>query len=91
MNLRKLARGRPCMVRIPKVCNFNPETTVLAHLNGAGMGRKAHDLHGAWTCAACHQWLDGGFSREASKNVRDLYHLEAVIRTQEALIEEGLL
>ena len=36
--LRKLARDRECQVRIPGICNHNPETTVLAHLGGAGMG-----------------------------------------------------
>lgn len=29
--LTKAARGRECQVRIPGVCNGNPETTVLAH------------------------------------------------------------
>ena len=27
-NLRKLARGRDCQIRIAGICNFNPETTV---------------------------------------------------------------
>ena len=40
MNLRKLARGRPCMVRIPGVCD--------------GVGLKSPDLLGAWCCAPCH-------------------------------------
>ncbi len=31
-DLRKAARGRECQVRIPGVCNGNPETTVLAHI-----------------------------------------------------------
>ena len=31
----KSARGQACTVRSP-VCNGNPETVVLAHLNGAG-------------------------------------------------------
>ncbi len=38
--LRKSVRGWDCTVRINGVCNFNPDTTVLAHLNGAGMGMK---------------------------------------------------
>lgn len=50
MNLRKQARGRGCQVRIPHVCNFNSETTVLAHYRLAGisgMGMKSPDAIGA--------------------------------------------
>ena len=31
-DLRKAARSRECQVRIPGVCNGNPETSVLAHI-----------------------------------------------------------
>ena len=30
VNLRALARGRECQVRIPGICNRDPATTVLA-------------------------------------------------------------
>lgn len=36
-DLRKAARGRECQVRIPGVCNGNPETSVLAHIRLAGL------------------------------------------------------
>jgi len=36
MNLRREARNRPCMVRIPGVCNHDDTTTVLAHYRLAG-------------------------------------------------------
>lgn len=32
----KAARSRACTVRIPGVCNHNPETSVLAHYRLAG-------------------------------------------------------
>jgi len=54
-NLRKLAKGQQCQVRIAGVCNFNPETTVLAHLRMAGVtgkGMKEKELLGAWCCSA---------------------------------------
>lgn len=89
--LRKLARGQACMVRIPGVCNGNDETTVLAHLNGGGMGMKRHDLHGAWACSDCHSWLDAGYAKNHSRDERDLEHLRGVIRTQEALAAMGEL
>ena len=51
-DLRALARGKDCQVRTP-LCNFNPETTVLAHLRLIGisaMGKKAPDILGAHCC-----------------------------------------
>jgi hypothetical protein len=60
-SLRTLAQGQPCMVRIPGVCNGNPETTVLAHIrrgNVAGMGQKPPDLCGVWACSSCHDVMD---------------------------------
>lgn len=90
-NLRNLARGEDCQIRAPG-CNFNPETTVLAHLPGGGMGAKRHDLHGAWACSHCHDLVDG---RIADATVSTIWlrqlHLEGVIRTQERLIEKGVL
>ncbi|MRT05032.1 DUF1364 family protein [Ewingella americana] len=34
--LAKAARGHDCQIRIPSVCNYNSETTVLAHYRLAG-------------------------------------------------------
>jgi Protein of unknown function (DUF1364) len=85
--LRELARLMPCMVRVPNVCNGNPETTVLAHyrLSGvSGMGFKAPDICGAWACSACHAWIDthhDPFSR--------IWHLEGMVRTLDALNDLG--
>jgi len=92
-NLRKLAKGRECQVRYPGVCNFNPETTVLAHIGGAGMGIKAHDIHGAWCCLACHDLYDSRNQRPnfVTRDEIKLGFLEGVIRTQEILIKEGVI
>ena len=60
-DLRQFARGKPCMVRIPHVCNHNTETTVLAHIrraNVAGMGQKPPDTCAVWACSACHDAMD---------------------------------
>lgn len=65
---------------------------MLAHLNGAGMGVKAVDFHAAYACAKCHAWLDGGYATaHHSRDLRDLYHLRGVMRTQAKLYEKGLL
>ncbi|HKS12445.1 MAG TPA: DUF1364 domain-containing protein [Pseudomonas sp.] len=91
--LTKAARGRECQVRIPGVCNGNPETTVLAHYRMAGtcgVGFKPNDLQGAWACAACHDACDGR-SKVISRAEARQYHAEGVMRTQAQLISEGVV
>lgn len=88
MNLRNYARGMPCMIRIPGVCNRNPETTVLCHLRMtgiSGMGLKANDLLAAWGCSDCHRYVDthGIDGRTAL--------LEGMARTQAHLLERGFV
>lgn len=89
--LTKSARGEECQVRVPGVCNHNPETTVLAHLNGGGAGMKHSDIHGAYCCSDCHLWLDGGYTRYTTRQERDLTHYEGVIRTQIIMLDKGLI
>lgn len=89
--LRESARGQECQVRIPGICNFNPETTVLAHLNGGGMGMKQDDHHAAFCCSACHDAIDGRVKTDMSYSELKLAHLEGVIRTQKIWMDEGLM
>jgi hypothetical protein len=92
-NLRKLARGRECQVRLPGICNFNDETTVLAHYRLAGLcgvGMKPHDLLGAWACSSCHDEIDRR-TRHLDADSAELAHLEGVIRTLSILIREGVV
>ncbi len=60
--IRKAARGQDCTLRIPGVCNYNQETTVLCHSpylsSGRGMGLKAPDTEACFGCEACHSVLD---------------------------------
>ena len=88
---RRFARGRPCQVRIPGVCGGDPATSVMCHLNGAGMGVKTHDIHAAIGCAQCHDALDGRVDAGYGPEELELMHLQAVIRTQAMMIEEGIL
>ena len=89
---RDTARNRPCMVRVPNICNGGGDTTVLAHYRLAGYcgtGIKPDDLaFGAWCCGPCHDAIDGrmkvGF---ASWQLR-LMHAEGVMRTVAALRRE---
>ena len=100
--IRQSAKGEQCTVRIPGICNWNPETVVLAHLNGGGMGMKNPDYQGAYCCSACHEVLDGrvdirvrGINGKEtpifSKGELKRMHLEGVIRTQEILRKKGLI
>ena len=91
---RDAARGQECQVRIPGICNFNRETTVLAHyrLSGlCGTGIKPLDLIGAWACSDCHDVLDGRRSLNWNKDELRLMHLEGMCRTIAALHKRGLL
>ena len=73
------------------VCKHNPETVVLAHLNGAGMGLKNPDIFGAYACYACHQAVDGAVRTQYTRNELRLFHLEGVIRTQRIMLGLGLI
>ncbi len=95
INLRKEARGRPCMVCSP-VCTFDTETTVLAHVRMSGisgMGLKAPDLLGTWACYACHTLCDSGRygDVEMTRDDRDLLLLKGMARTQYELLRSGKL
>lgn len=87
MNLRKLARDRPCQVRLPGICNGDPATTVLAHfrLPGiSGLGLKSPDALASWACAACHTAVDTHKDAETQ-----LAFAHGVLRTQAQLLREG--
>lgn len=87
------ARGQPCQVRIVGICKPAPEneTTVLAHLGGAGIGMKNHNVHGAYACHQCHDAIDGRIRTKHSQLELKLMHFEAVIRTQRIMIDNGVL
>lgn len=88
--ITKSARGEDCQIRIPDVCNFNPETTVFCHLGGGGMARKSSDIHGAYGCSSCHDEVDGRTMKSDRDYVKRCFY-EALIRTQIILIEKGLI
>jgi len=89
--IRKSAKDEACCVRIPFHCNRNSETTVLAHLNGGGMGMKSLDIHGAYCCSSCHDAIDGRVPTQWTKEELKIWHLEGVIRTQKKLLEKNII
>lgn len=92
-DLRSAARGRECQVRLPGVCNFNPETSVLAHPRLAGLtgtGMKAPDVMGAIACSACHDEIDRRTRVLETEFVRTAFY-EGVLRTLAMWVREGIL
>lgn len=84
VNLRELARDKPCLVRLPG-CDGGGETTVLAHysLSGiSGKGLKSPDTIGAWCCSRCHDLVDARVKTKAfTREELRLAHAEGVMRT----------
>ena len=89
--LRKSAKGRGCQIRVPGVCNFNPETTVLSHLNTGGIGQKEVDLLAAFSCSSCHDVVDFRVPSPFSLDDIKIMHFEGVCRTQKIWLKEGLI
>lgn len=91
MNLRKLANGQPCLVRLPG-CDGGGETTTLDHYRLAGYcgtGIKPPDELGAFCCWHCHAVVDGRLKPppEYDKTAIRLAHAEGCLRTA-ALVKE---
>jgi len=89
IDLRKLAKGKECQARFchhdgTPICNFDPATTVLAHvrLSGvAGIGQKPPNLCGIWACSSCHDVLDGRAGIFAGPGGLEKDILHALVRT----------
>ena len=93
-NLRDAARMQQCQIRVPGICSFNPEETVLCHFRMAGIcgtGMKPIDLIGSWGCASCHSAVDGRISTPFTHDQLRLMHLEGMVRTLDQLVKQRLL
>lgn len=91
--LRQSAQGKPCQVRLPGICSHDPEQTVLAHIRRggvAGVGCRPNDLIAVRACYPCHSEIDRR-TRLMSMDELDGYILEAMCRTLDAVVREGLV
>ena len=86
--LRDSARLRDCTLRIPGVCSYAPEQTVLAHVpcGQRGVGMKGPDVVACFSCAQCHDYLD---NRRGPIDWQGI--IRAVAETQLIWIREGLI
>lgn len=87
--IRMSARDEDCSLRMVGICNFNSQTTILAHLpcGMKGTGMKSPDNMAVYACSNCHDVLDGRAKGEI--DWRDV--LRALAETQSKLIAKGLL
>jgi len=85
MNLRDMARGQRCMIRLPMHCNHDKATTVLAHYRLAGYSGTGDWSFGAWSCSSCHDVIDGRVKTDHEQAVLRLMHAEGCMRTQAEL------
>ncbi len=90
-NLRKLAKNQQCQIRIPGVCSWNDEETVLAHISGAGIGIKQPDILGAWACSRCHDAVDFRRNTMFTLDELQIMHYEGMVRTIKELIAMGII
>mgnify|MGYP003660716239 FL=1 len=81
-------------MRIPGVCNFNTETTVLAHVRrgNPGMGKKPPDICGVLACSDCHDAIDHRNNMGAyTPAAMDTMILDGLCRTLTIWTDENLL
>lgn len=87
------AKGQPCMLQIPGVCNGDESTVVACHsnmsLHGKGVGLRSHDWAIAYGCANCHYEIDHG--HKMSRAEREDAWFRGNARTLAYLFDEGIL
>lgn len=82
-DLRNLARGQECYLRLPFHCNGNSETVVLAHIRRggiAGAGQKPCDSAAMPMCSACHDVFDGRVKTTIQRTVIDAEALRGLVQ-----------
>ena len=82
------------MLRLPGICNGNPETTVLAHIRRGfyGMGTKPPDWCGVWCCSDCHDAYDRRAGRaQWTRDELDTEMLRALCQQLTKYVEMGVL
>lgn len=78
-------------MRLPGVCNGNPETTVLAHIKHGWYGSiKPPDIIGVHACSACHDAIDGRRKDVAADEV-DLAVFRGLCEMLDFYVKQGVL
>jgi hypothetical protein len=88
------AKGKDCTIRIPGICNFDPDTVVHCHINTKfkGTALKSPDIFGFRGCSSCHDVIDGRNIGHKHKVMElKLWAYDAVIETQKQLMDEDII
>jgi hypothetical protein len=92
--MRDSARNEQCTVNLVGVCNYDPSTTVLAHLpdESNGMGKKADDLSACYACSECHDVIDRREPWPGEEHCHaEWYYRRAQTRTWRRMVEQGII
>lgn len=87
--ITSLAKDRPCLIRLPGICNGDPKRTVPCHfrMQGlSGIGYIPDAIFFAFGCDDCHRICDKDKSDAAQ-----LAFAQGVLRTQSALLKSGVI
>jgi len=88
--ITKSARGEDCTLLLGQ-CSGN-ETVVLCHIGkNRGMAYKCGDHFAVYACSSCHDVIDGRKQPLYGWEMVDDAKLTALERTQQKLIDKGLL
>jgi hypothetical protein len=93
-SLRTIAAGKECYLRLPGVCNYDPASTVLAHIrrgNTAGGGMKPADINAVPCCSACHDAFDGRTRTSYSRYELDAEMLRAHVQWLDWLFKQEII
>ena len=92
--MRDSARNEACTLNLMGVCNYDPATTILAHLpdESNGMGKKADDLSACYACSACHDAIDNRIQwSENELEHKEWYYRRAQTRTWRRMVLLGVI
>lgn len=94
MNLRKLAQGKSCYMRLTG-CSHDTQQTVLAHIrrgNIAGVGQKPADICAIPMCDSCHGIFDQRYKAHGYTRAQlDAEALRALVQWHSWLWDQELL
>mgnify|MGYP001599442703 CR=1 FL=1 len=93
--ITEFARGKPCTIRLPGICNHDPATSVWAHINsvryGSGTRHKAVDLIGLMACSSCHDVLDRRVKTDLDRDFVMKHVMEGHLESLAMLVKAGIV
>jgi len=61
--VQESAQGQDCTIRAAGICNYNPETTILAHVSfnwGTAKRLRPNERNAVFACSSCHDFIGNG-------------------------------